>query len=569
MTIARRVYLYLIAFVALGMLVTGLTGILELGIESAVERLIPSPVSVGSADPRGRLSFSVAVTAIGLIAWVLHWWIAQRYVRGDDVGHDERRSVIRALFVNAVLLVGSLIALFAAREFIADVAGVPLGVVTATDAIAGRMSSPGSLFTVTALFLLYHIRIGSFDRSVAPERRGGATLRRWFAYVMAFVALLLFAFAMAGLIASIWDEIIVTPGAVVIGTSGLAFEVAGRIGSIAAGAIAWLAAWRWSSGWISAPAVTDSPAGSESRSILRKVYVYLILAVSVTWTIWNLGQILYGLMRTFLLGPGAVGGWLSVLDRVGTPLAAAGVFGVCWLYHARIVEFEAAAIAEERRQAAIRWIYGYLVSLVAIVMFAIGIGGAAATGLDLIAQPGVVRPTEWWADRISVFATLAVVAVPLWYGFWSRLQSEAAGPIARESIARRVYLFVAIALSVLTLLMSGAYSLYQFVRFALGERWTSGQTSELIAAACAAAVAGLLLTYHLRVLRQDASNRPVPGADAGVHALVFLRAGDSSAIDAAGSALRSIAGLGVDIVPVDSMTVGKLRRDTLHLEEST
>src|SRR5205085_6444156 len=106
--------------------------------------------------------------------------------------------------------------------------------------------------------------------------------------------------------------------------------------------------------------------------------------------------ILYALLRLALLGGRAPGGWASVLHDLGDPLSAAVIFGVAWLYHARVVVAEAAMAGERRQQATIRWFYEYLASLVGLVAVAVGLGGTLATVLDLLVQPGAVRPTNWW-----------------------------------------------------------------------------------------------------------------------------------------------------------------------------
>jgi hypothetical protein len=88
---------------------------------------------------------------------------------------------------------------------------------------------------------------------------------------------------------------------------------------------------------------------------------------------------------------------------------------------------------------------------------------------------------------------------------WLRLQREVVASVARRSLARRIYLFLALGITVLTLLASGAYALYQILRVALGASWTASNTGDLIDAASAATVAGLLLAYHLRVFQYDAA----------------------------------------------------------------
>ena len=49
---------------------------------------------------------------------------------------------------------------------------------------------------------------------------------------------------------------------------------------------------------------------------------------------------------------------------------------------------------------------------------------------------------------------------------------------------------------------------------ALGERWTGSETSDLIDAASTAAVAVLLLAYHLRVFQRDAALAKLDDASA-------------------------------------------------------
>jgi hypothetical protein len=82
--IARRVYLYAIAFVAVGVLLTGLAGLLQVALQALVEVLGPPIAAVGRRDLRGDVSFSGALTATGLLVWLIHWWLADRAVRRES-----------------------------------------------------------------------------------------------------------------------------------------------------------------------------------------------------------------------------------------------------------------------------------------------------------------------------------------------------------------------------------------------------------------------------------------------------------------------------------------------------
>jgi hypothetical protein len=556
--VARRVYLYAIALVALGVLVTGLSGLLEVGLETAVERLLPPSGVVGQPDLRSRVSFSGALALAGLLVWLVHWWLAERPIRrAGPAGRLERGADLRRLYLYAVLLVGGLICLFALRTLLADLFVAALGRLTGPELATGRLIRPFSLLITVGVFWLYHWRVSAVDRALAPEVGTSASLRRLFVYGLAFVALLMLLSGASGLASTVWDEMTRPRDATVVGRDFLGPLIAGHVGSVLASLVVWLAAWRWSAAFLVAPPDADP----ESRSVLRKLYLYLVLAIAVAWTVWNGGQILYGFLRLALLGGRSPGGWSGVLHDLGDPLSAALVFGVAWLYHARVVVGEAALAGERREQATIRWLYEYLASLVGLAAVAFGVGGTLATIVDLLVQPGAVRPTNWWEDRVSLFATLAAVGLPLWLAYWTRLQREAPTPHARGSVVRRIYLLAVFALAVLTMLSSGVFTLYQLMRLALGERWSAGQTTDLISAVSAAAVATVLLVYHLRVFREDAANAPPAVGGDPVLAVALVRAPDAEALRALQRTLdrHAPAGVELDLREVSQATVARLR----------
>jgi hypothetical protein len=324
-------------------------------------------------------------------------------------------------------------------------------------------------------------------------------LRRWYVYVLAFVALMLALVGASDLMARLIEVAVDRGSTDVAGGRWLASEVAGRAASLLAGLTVWGLTWSWSLRLYASPDLPDP----ERDSVLRKVHLYLVLLVAVTWTVWNLGQVLYLLLRSLLIPEQAAALWSAVQGDLGDTVAGALVFGLAWTYHGRVIGREAAGASELRQQAAVRWIYGYLVAFVGAATLAVGLGGTLATLLDLLAQPGATRPEHWWAERLSLFATLIVVGLPVWLVPWIRLQREVTAATARRSLARRIYLFLVLGIAVLGLLASGAFTLYQLLRLLLGERWSGGQTSDLIDAASTAAVAVLFLAYHLRVFLRD------------------------------------------------------------------
>jgi hypothetical protein len=308
-------------------------------------------------------------------------------------------------------------------------------------------------------------------------------------------------FGTSGLLSRLIELAVPRAGSAIDSGRWLALDMSGRLASVLTGLIVWVSAWGWSTRLFALRAGSDL----ERDSVLRKVYLYGVLLIAVSWTVWSLALALYVLLRSLLIPSEAGALWSELESDLGDTMAKVLVFGIAWAYHAHVVQRESAAAPEQGRQATIRWIYGYIVALVGAIAFGIGLGGTLATVLDLLVNPGVTHGPHWWEERLSLFATMIVVGLPIWLIPWLRLQREVVASVARRSLARRIYLFLALGITVLTLLGSGAYTLYQILRVALGERWTASDTSDLIDAASAAIVAGLLLAYHLQVFRQDAA----------------------------------------------------------------
>lgn len=508
MLIVRRVYLYTIALIALGMLVSGLDGLLTGSVLSLLLRLAPqSLVIIDWGEPAARVSLAAAFAIIGLATWLIHWIPAERLVRVDGAaGREERGAAIRRLFLYVALFIGGIILSLTFGHLVRDIILAASGRLSSSEWLTGGIVRPAATLVITGTFWLYYRGVADRDRRLVPEVGAGATLRRWFLYGLSFFGLLIALFAAADLVMTLWDVVLPRPDARTIGPEWPVPYLIERTGMFATGVVTWALAWT-----AGTRALTEGSPDPESRSVLRKVYLYLVLVIAVAWTVWNGGQILYVLLRGALLPEDVPAGIAGVLALLGPPVARVLVFGLAWVYHAWAVEREARFAAERRQQATIRWFYQYLASLVGLITVAVGIIGTLSTVVDLAIQPGATRPTDWWQDRISLFATLIVVGLPLWLAYWRRVQAETGDPLARGSVIRRIYLFLAIGVGVVTILGSGAFSLYQGLRLALGGGWSAGQTSELIGALSTIAVIGVLLAYHIRVFRQDAA-RGVPAA---------------------------------------------------------
>ena len=114
--------------------------------------------------------------------------------------------------------------------------------------------------------------------------------------------------------------------------------------------------------------------------------------------------------------------------------------------------------------------------------------------------PGAVTG-DWWRDRLSLFATLALVGLPVWLLHWQPRTEAEAG-----SLARRMYLYVSptgAGLALLALLASGAATVYRLLGLLLHATNSDGTLVDVAHAAAIAPVVVGLTAYHWRIVRAD------------------------------------------------------------------
>ena len=97
MQTARRLYLYLLAGIGLGVLVWGVSLLLTTLFQSL--GLGGGEVLSGEQTVRERLTLATATSAVALPVWLIHWLVAERGVRpGRPEAEAEWTSAVRGLF---------------------------------------------------------------------------------------------------------------------------------------------------------------------------------------------------------------------------------------------------------------------------------------------------------------------------------------------------------------------------------------------------------------------------------------------------------------------------------------
>jgi hypothetical protein len=538
MHVARRVYLYLVAFISLMMLLTGATNLLRLLAEIAFD--LPRPFSSTEHYARDQFSLWGAVLLVSTAVWSIHWLLIRRTVAADQSG-AERRTVWRKLFLYAVLFVSSWLIFFATFDLVRALTG------GGGDLRSRRMLSDAApALLVYGLAWFYHWITRRDDLAHAPETGAGATVARWYVYLVTYGGLSGLLWGLSELARQLWRAITASDGTTILLGAGLPARLQDALGFIVAGLLVWLPHWALAQHQLA----TEE---AERRSVLRKVYLYALIGQTVGVTLTNLAFFGYSLLR-MLIGTDPLGGsGDTLLTAAGLPLLTALVYGTFWAYHRRVLGRDSLLLAtEEGQQATIRRIYTYLLALIGLALLASGLADMVRLLIDLALGGRATTDLSGraWGDQISLFATGVVVGGLVWAAHWvaaQRAALAAGGEAERQALIRRIYLFLTLFAGVVTLLVSGAILLYRLLR-SLGIGLSGDDRSDLSWALGAAIAAGGTVAYHLRVLLDDQRQRvgeavaaPVaaPSAAPSATRLILLRDATPDELEAAIAGLRA------------------------------
>lgn len=522
MLAVRRLYIYAVTFAAQWMVLTGMANLARVLVELVLGLVAPPSFVTSPEDFRQRVSLFGALLLVGTPIWAGHWWAANRAARGEDAAAvDERRSLVRQLYLYASVLIAAGIVAFqtqaALRDLLASALDLPgpRGLVLLTTVL-------GRLFWALAAAVLwtYLWRRGQHDRLHSGERPGGAVARRLAVLTAAFIALLLMAVAAANLLWLAWRALTEPRPIAELDTPWWSAALAQHAPTVLVWAVAWTGHWRIAEGWLADPALQ----AHERHATVRRLYLYLTLFVAVAVTLTNLSRLLYGFFLA-ALGEAQPGGQ-PVLLGAGRPLSWVVVFLPLWWYHRWVLRRDAAALPLGEAQAGLRRLYVYLVAALSLALLATGLALALSALVDIAARGLTLRDTALRA-KVSFAATSILVGLPVWAWHWGtaqRLAADATGWLERRALSRRVYLYLVLFAAVVAVLSAGAAVLYQVLQALLGAPADLAFWRVLGAELGAVVAALATLAYHVPVLRRDLRTTSAPPASqaAGVRLLVTV-----------------------------------------------
>ena len=316
----------------------------------------------------------------------------------------------------------------------------------------------------------------------APEEDtdpGIGTVRRLYFYTVAFVSLMMAASGVVMLLQFILDSI---TGDNFISDSTT--RLAAGASLLIVGAPLWYFHWRYIQRTVAEQSV-------ETRSILRKVYIYITLAVAGSILIYTALNILNWIFRTD--------------DFSGYDLAALVIWGAVWTFHWLVEEREGQSSLETH---AIRRLYIYIASLVGLVMLSLGVGRVLYFILlegynALVSTPLLTDDSGLWRHAMREMLAVAIVGAATWALHWLYIARRDYG-----SVLRQVYLYIfAILGGVVATLTALGIIIHEFLTWAFGtySADTVAQHFEFLPGSVAMLAGGAALwAYHWYRVRYEA-----------------------------------------------------------------
>ncbi len=477
MSSVRRGYIYIACIASLE------------SVAWAVVSLLRNLLVPGKFTSLESTALQIAVIVIGLPIFLVHWVWAQR-LAGREA--EERGAVLRRLYLYGAM--ATFLGPFVANAFDLVDGLMRLAFDLALATYRYRGLSQVDLIVhnlvamaVMALLWAYHWRVAAADRKEIPEQGGAATVRRLYIYGFSAAGLAMTTLAVVYL--SRWLLFQIGGGEIISRQTDLTGEVA----RLAVGLPLWLVFWR------SAQRRFAAPDEEERASVLRKVYLYLAVFLSVLATVTTLTIVLSdGLGR--VLGVSGPGGG-DIREALSILLGA----GLVWAYHAYVLRRDAALAGEPATTAWIRQLHRYLVAAIGLGAFLVGLGGDISLLIRTLAGVRFVRGVP---EEAAWFTAVIIVGLPVWILPWRQAQvaATAPGPAGDEenrSVVRKVYLYFYLLVATLTMLGSGVYIVYRLVSLVLGVRQSGNLLADLAQAITFSLIAVGVWLYHGSVLRAD------------------------------------------------------------------
>jgi hypothetical protein len=474
----RRLYFYLVAFISIEIVLWGLVSLL---------RSIVNETISGGAD---TLAQALALILVGMPIFLIHWAWAQRVSARDE---EEKTASLRAVFLYAILLAALIpvvqnLLSFLDRSFI-QLAG--LGVSRAFRAFSQQTLADNLIaIFMNGVVAAYFWNILRGEWATLTDKENFSDVRRLYRYIWMLYGLLLVVFGAQQILRFIFF----IPGDV-LGELGREVAVNG-VALLVIGTPVWVYAWRL---------IQDSLADpAEMGSTLRLGILYLLALGGVITVITTASMVVNSLIAWLL---GADWTFQNFIDQIGGPISIGVPLGAVWAYYGYWLNRHIEAAGDRVRQASLKRLYNYILAFIGLVVAFVGVTSLFQFIIDMLTSSGIVLSDSLRSNLASSISSI-IVGLPLWLTMWRPMQAEALatgemGDHARRSVLRKFYLYLALFASVIGGMATAVGLVYQLIRVALAGDAGSDFANNILNLMQLLFLFGVVLLYHLNVLRAD------------------------------------------------------------------
>ena len=444
MRIVRRLYFYVVAFTSLEIVLWGLISLV---------RSFFCGKGIAVCTSATSLAQGLALILVGVPVFGFHWWMAGRYTRQDG---EERASGVRAVFLYGALLSTLIPIVQNALSLLDRLVLQALGLSASLAILGPAQTWSDNLIAMlmNAIAAAYFLIVLRADWQAINPQDSFSDIRRIYRHVWLIYSLGIVIIGVQQLLQFILN---IAPGGLGFqyrgfGAHGLAFALIG--------VPLWYFAWK---------IIQDAAAErSERESFLRLGVLYLLSLAGVITVLASAGIVVDVVLRAVF---GEAMQLTIFIQKVTVPLSTAIPLAGVWAYYGRWLGRVMAESPDVPRRAGMRRLYSYILS-------AIGLG-ATFTGLAMqlsfVVDAAIGKVV--WADvlRPNLAAALStlLVGLPLWWAAWRPMTVDAlasgdAGDHARRSIIRKVYLYLALFISVAGGMIAAVTLLNLLLKSALG-----------------------------------------------------------------------------------------------------
>lgn len=467
----RRLYFYVVSFVALMMTASGIVMLIEFALDGIA---VGAALSISTTS----LAAGVSLMIVGAPLWYFHWRYIQRAVAKQPV---ETQSILRKLYMYLTIGVAS--------GFI---------IVTAVDLLNWIFRAEDfSGYSLAAIIIwgavrAFHWRIEGREGQPTQDTRA---IRRLYIYLASLVGLIMLSVGVGRVFYFIllegYSAFASTP--LLTGDTGL-WRLALREMislSIVGGAV-------WALHWLYI-------ARRDYDSALRQVYLYIFAILGgVMTTLIALSVIIHETLA-WALNNYYANTAAEHFEFLPWSVAALAVGGALWAYHWYKAQLEAGMSSGATASA--RRAYTYILAAIGTGTLAVAIFMLVSSVLKLIlASFGdvIVGGDQWKSPFVNII-TLAVLGAPLWGYYWRNIQIRALelGVDEMQATSRRLFLFAALGIGVLALLGSVSTLIFFFLRDLLDFSFSLGTIDDMVEPIAIIAAAAAFLPYYWAVYRQD------------------------------------------------------------------